>query len=54
MKMCYICGRESVIQDFVWKNGKCILVDVVTHIVKHIIHILCGDGNKSIHGIFRL
>lgn len=26
MEMCYICGRKSVIQEFVWKNDKCILV----------------------------
>lgn len=27
MKMCYVCGRESVIQDFVLKNGKWVLVE---------------------------
>lgn len=27
MKMCYICGKNSVVQEFVWKHGKCILVE---------------------------
>lgn len=27
MKMCYMCGRESVIEKFTWKNDKCILVE---------------------------
>ena len=27
MKMCYVCGRKSVIQDFVLKNGKWVLIE---------------------------
>ena len=22
MKECYVCGRKTVVQNFVWKNGK--------------------------------
>lgn len=25
MKMCYICNKKSVIQDFVYENGKFVL-----------------------------
>lgn len=28
MKMCYVCGKKSKIQELVWKGGKCILKDV--------------------------
>lgn len=28
MKMCYVCGRLSIIQEFVWENGECILKEV--------------------------
>lgn len=28
MKMCYICGRRSVIQEFVWEESRCVLKEV--------------------------
>lgn len=31
MKMCYICGRHSVIQEFVWEGSKCRLKETCTN-----------------------
>lgn len=25
MKTCYVCGRKSVIQEFVWEGSGCVL-----------------------------
>lgn len=28
MKTCYVCGRHSVIQEFVWTGNQCTLKEV--------------------------